>query len=102
MKNKGFTLVESLLGLTMFLMIFSTLIPVVQTMYRNIEIKKVKLHAMISNLDAVIEHSNNPDLVEGVFYIDGRKYEWFIDQEQVCTNYEIEGAGKTKCVNIKL
>lgn len=101
MKDRGFTLVESLLGLTMFFVIFSTLIPVVHTMYRNIEVKKVQLHAMISNLDAVIEHYNDPEKDSGFYIIDKRQYSWVLNENRVCTNYEIEGITNTKCVKIK-
>lgn len=101
MKDNGFTLVESILGLTMFFVIFSTLIPIVHTMYRNIENKKVQLHAMISNLDAVIEHQNDSSKLNGMFLIENRRYSWYLSENRICTHYEIEGIGKTTCVNMK-
>lgn len=99
--NRGFSLAETMLALSIFVVIFLTLIPMTLYLYENIENSKKRLHAMISNYDGTIIHNNIPSKFSGDFIVDGIKYHWKIKDQTICSSY-VEGEKvKSSCVQYK-
>lgn len=101
MTNRGFSLAETMLALSIFVVIFLTLIPMTLYLYDNIEKSKKSLHAMISNYDGTIIHNNSPSIINGEFIVDGIKYHWIIKDQTICTSYFEGEKVKSSCVQYK-
>lgn len=99
--NQGFSLAETMLALSIFVIIFLTLIPMTLYLYENIEKSKKRLHAMISNYDGTILHSNDSSKISGFFIVEGVKYHWEIKDDKICTTYAEEVKVRTSCVQYK-
>lgn len=101
MDNEGFSLAETILALSIFVVIFLTLIPMTLYLYENMEKSKKRLHAMISNYDGTIVHTNNPSRNHGDFIVDGVKYHWQIKGDTICSTYFEGERVRSSCVQYK-
>ncbi|MBQ0137707.1 MAG: type II secretion system protein [Kurthia sp.] len=97
-KEKGFSLIETMLALAIFSMIFLTLLPMTSELYEQMEKRKMSYHAMTVNYDATIRHKNNPNQTEGFTLIDSVRYDWEIVNDQVCSSYTEFNEKRRSCV----
>lgn len=97
----GFSLIETMLGLAIFCMIFITLIPMTVELYDKAEKRKQSLHAMTINYEATVIHFTNPQLVNGEVELEGQIYHWKIEKDKVCTVYNEKREMRRSCVAYK-
>lgn len=94
----AFSLVETMLGLAIFCMIFLTLLPMTSELYEQMEKRKMSYHAMTVNYDAIILSRNNRQLKEGFLIIEGVRYDWKITNHNICSSYIEFDEKRRSCV----
>lgn len=100
-RQSGFSLIETMLGLAIFCMIFITLIPMTTELYEKAEKRKQSLHAMTVNYEATVIHYTNPQTTNGEIGLDGNTYRWKIEGKKVCTDYNEKQEMRRSCVVYK-
>lgn len=100
-QNKGFSLLESLLGIVILTTMFLVLLPVTFQLYDGVKDRQISLSAMNTNYNGLAMYKQDNRNTSGVVAIEGLNYHWTIDEQQVCTNYVDKIGEQKKCVQFK-
>lgn len=98
MNEKGYSLVETILGVVIMMMLCGTLIPISYTMKTNLYHKKLEVFAAETAYEGV-KTSHHQGIYEGTKMIEGVTYHWRFDGQQICVSYRNLEENRTKCMN---
>jgi hypothetical protein len=98
MNEGGYSWPETILTLTIVIVIFGTLLPLSTFVTSNLQLKKAAMHASETAFQGAI-YFNAYGLLEGVRRIEEIDYKWSINGRAVCVSYEIVDKVFDKCVN---
>ena len=100
MKNDaGFSWPETILSLSITLIIASTFLPLLNNVIAQLEEKKRKYHASIVIHEAAKMFIAD-NVTTGLMNIEEVEYEFSIDYEQICVSYEGVREEKENCISI--
>lgn len=97
--SNGFSWPETILALSITMIIATTLLPLLNNMHIQLEEKKRKYHASLVMHEAakkyITENSWN-----GTMHIEQVDYVYKIDLPQICVHYEGMREEKTNCITV--
>lgn len=99
--NEAFSLIETMLALAIFCMIFLTLLPMTNELYQQMENRKMSYHAMTVNYEGVILHISEQKIMKGKKIIEGIRYDWHIKDDHICSNYSRFNEKRSSCVKFE-
>lgn len=99
--KRAFSLVETMLALAIFCMIFLTLLPMTNELYQQMEQRKMSYHAMTVNYEGVILHNSEKKRMSGMKNIDGIRYDWIITNDKICSSYKRFNEKRNRCVKLE-
>lgn len=97
--SNGFSWPETILALSITLILATTLLPLLSNMHIQLEDKKRKYHASIVMHEAAKKYINENSW-NGTMQIEQVAYAYEIDLTQVCVHYEGMREEKTNCVTV--
>ena len=97
MNERGFSLVETILGVVILFFLSTTLIPVTFYMKQQITEQKMQTHAAEVAFNGALKYSRFGEQ-NGYQEINGILYEWQLMDQQICVFYSNEGETGELCV----
>ena len=98
MNEGGYSWPETILTLTIVIVIFGTLLPFSTFATSKLQLKKAAMYASETAFQGAI-YFKAYGLLEGVRRIEEIDYKWSINGQVVCVSYEIIDKVYDKCVN---
>lgn len=98
MNENGYSLVETILGVVIMMMLCGTLIPISYTMKTNLYHKKLEVFAAETAYEGV-KISHHQGVNEGTKIIDGVTYHWRFDGQQICVAFQNLKGNRLNCMN---
>lgn len=98
MKNsRGFSWPETIVALSITLLVALTLLPILSNMTVQLEEKKRKYYSTVVMLEGVKRYTAENTLA-GTMHMDNLQYTFIIDNYQICVRYEGMRGEKSNCV----
>lgn len=97
--EKGFSWPESILSLSILMIIFGTLLPLYSHMSAQMEMKKLDMHAAETAYHAAVLHSSY-GLTEGENLLEQTVYRWSIHANSICVTYRNFEKEVMKCIDV--
>ncbi|WP_313893832.1 type II secretion system protein [Psychrobacillus sp.] len=97
--SKGFSWPETVLSLSIILLIASTLLPLLSNMTVLLEDKKRKYHSSLVVQEATKMYIS-AGTVSGTMKIDQLDYSFIVQMDDICVHYEGVREEKNTCVSI--
>ncbi|MDW0108937.1 hypothetical protein [Sporosarcina aquimarina] len=98
MNESGYSWPETILTLTIMMVVFSTLLPLSFQMLAGLENKKQDMRAKETMYQAAILYTNY-GITNGLRKEDAMEYSWFVDGERVCVKYLINNNKSEVCTS---
>lgn len=98
MNEGGYSWPESILTLTIVIVIFGTLLPFATAVTSKLQMKKAQMYATETALQGAIYFSSY-GLIEGIRQVEGVDYDWTVNGQSVCVSYTIVNKSFSKCVH---
>lgn len=98
MNEKGSFWLESMLTLSVVVVIFGTLLPLATKVTSKLYERKLAMHAAETAYYGSILYRSY-QLTEGTREIDGKYFDWVIEGQAICVVYEQSGEETAKCIN---
>ena len=97
MNERGFSFIETILGVVILFFLSATLIPVTFYMKQQMAEQKVQTHAAEVAFNGALKYSRFEERY-GQQEINGVLYEWQVMDHQICVTYKNEGNTEQVCV----
>ena len=97
MNERGFSFVETILGVVILFFLSATLIPVTFYMKQQMAEQKMQTHAAEVAFNGALKYSRFGEQ-SGHQEINGILYEWQVMDQQICVAYTNEGETEQVCV----
>ncbi len=98
MNEKGAFWLEAMLTLAVIVVVFGTLLPLASKVTSKLYERKLSMHAAETAYHGTVLYRSY-QLTEGRRQVDGKHFDWVIEEQSVCVFYEQGGEGLTKCIN---
>ena len=98
MNENGYSLVETILGIVIMMLLCGTIIPISYTMKMNLYQKKLEVFAAETAYEGV-KISYHQGKNEGIKIIENVTYHWRFDGEKICVSFSSLGEKQTKCID---
>ena len=98
MDEKGYSWPETMLTLTIVIIIFGTLLPLATKLTTVLYNKEQSMRATETAYQGSILY-NTYGINEGTRSVEGSSYNWLIEREAICVTYLVDDKAAIKCVN---
>ena len=98
MNENGYSLVETILGIVILMMLCGTIIPISYTMKTNLYQKKLEMYAAETAYEGM-KKSYHQGMNEGSKIIENVTYDWHFDGEKICVSFFNLNNKQMICIN---
>lgn len=98
MNENGYSLVETILGIVILMMLCGSIIPISYTMKTNLYHKKLEVFAAETAYEG-LKISFHQGINEGTKIIEDVTYHWRFDGQQICVSFLNLKEQQTKCID---
>jgi hypothetical protein len=96
LKNeKGYSFAETMLTMTVVMVIFGSLLPISYQMFEKLHLQKVEVHLAFASHQAAIERGKG--ILNGFRKIDEINYSWIWEGRVLCIDYTIQENSYQSC-----
>ena len=99
MNDHGYSLVETILGIVIMMMLCGTIIPISYTMKTNLYQKKLEVFAAETAYEGM-KISYHQGMNEGTKIIENVTYHWRFDGEKICVSFLNLDEKQMKCIDV--
>ncbi len=93
--NQGFSFVETILTVSILLIVFGTLLPLTNRMMVHLAEKRIELHVAITKNQAATALQNG--MISGVVILDDVVYSWSWSHPKLCVQYMFFEVSNESC-----
>ena len=97
MNEKGYSFVETILSVFIFMLLCTTIIPISYTMKTNLYNQKLEVVAAETAYEGLKQYQFLQQ-VEGVRTIDEVSYHWLFDGQGICVTFQNTRELRQKCI----
>jgi len=97
MNETGYSFVETIVSVFIFMVLCSTLIPISYTMKTNLYNQKLEVAAAETAYEGLKQYLSLQQ-VEGVRTVDGVNYHWLFDGQRACVTFQNTKEQRHKCI----
>ena len=98
MNENGYSLVETILGIVIIMLLCGSIIPISYTMKTNLYHKKLEVFAAETAYEAM-KIRYHQGINEGMKIVEDVTYHWRFDGEQICVRFSNLNEKRTKCID---